>query len=121
MSLSSIFIGSPLPILPKSCPSFTSISSPYRPPSHVSTTDNGGAVGLNIECSSRPQKKATAHHRKTRPRKTQAWDIKRKLAVYPPMPELPPDFTILSTGQLDVVDVNVSDVVEVEVEEVTSV
>ncbi|BBG95947.1 plastid-specific 50S ribosomal protein 6 [Prunus dulcis] len=26
----------------------------------------GGGTGLMIECSSRPQKKATAHHRKTR-------------------------------------------------------
>ncbi|CAB4303110.1 unnamed protein product [Prunus armeniaca] len=36
----------------------------------------GGGTGLMIECSSRPQKKATAHHRKTRPRKTQPWDVK---------------------------------------------
>ncbi|KAK2995567.1 hypothetical protein RJ640_014964, partial [Escallonia rubra] len=27
--------------------------------------------------SSRPQKKATAHHRKTGPRKTKPWDVRR--------------------------------------------
>ncbi|KAL6983064.1 hypothetical protein U1Q18_016456 [Sarracenia purpurea var. burkii] len=48
-----------------------------------------------IECSSRPQKKATAHHMKTRPRKTQPWDIRRKPAVYPPLPSLPPDWTLV--------------------------
>ncbi|KAH7524848.1 large ribosomal subunit protein cL38 [Ziziphus jujuba] len=52
--------------------------------------------GLVIECSSRPQKKATAHHRKTRPRKTQPWDVKRKPTVYPPLPPLPPEWTLLS-------------------------
>lgn len=56
----------------------------------------GGGGGLVIECSSRPNKKGTAHHRKTRPRKTQAWDIKRKPTVYAPLPPLPPDWTPLS-------------------------
>uniref|UniRef100_A0A5B7CBT1 50S ribosomal protein 6, chloroplastic n=1 Tax=Davidia involucrata TaxID=16924 RepID=A0A5B7CBT1_DAVIN len=53
----------------------------------------GGGGGLVIECSSRPQKKGTKHHMKTRPRKTQPWDIKRGPTVYPPLPSLPPDWT----------------------------
>ncbi|KAF3447425.1 hypothetical protein FNV43_RR12611 [Rhamnella rubrinervis] len=57
---------------------------------------SGGGCGLVIECSSRPQKKATAHHRKTRPRKTQPWDVKRKPTVYAPLPPLPPDWTVVS-------------------------
>ncbi|GAB2228829.1 hypothetical protein Droror1_Dr00022960 [Drosera rotundifolia] len=55
----------------------------------------GGVTGLVIECSSRPQKKATAHHMKTRPKKSQPWDIKRKPTVYPPLPPLPPDWTLV--------------------------
>ncbi|KAG0448613.1 hypothetical protein HPP92_027761 [Vanilla planifolia] len=52
-----------------------------------------------IECSSRPKKKATAHHMKTRPKKTQPWDIKRKgPTVYPPLPPLPPEVTIVSAA-----------------------
>ncbi|KAF8404796.1 hypothetical protein HHK36_009685 [Tetracentron sinense] len=50
--------------------------------------------GVVIECSSRPQKKATAHHMKTRPRKSQPWDIKRRPTVYAPLPPLPPDYTL---------------------------
>ncbi|KAI4316065.1 hypothetical protein L6164_024082 [Bauhinia variegata] len=57
----------------------------------------GGGVAMEIECSSRPNKKATAHHMKTRPRKTQPWDIKRKPTVYPPLPPLPPDWTLVSS------------------------
>lgn len=53
-------------------------------------------VGLVIENSSRPQKKATAHHMKTRPRKTQPWDVNRKPTVYPPLPPLPPDWSLVS-------------------------
>jgi 50S ribosomal protein 6 len=53
---------------------------------------------MSIECSSRPQKKATAHHRKTRPRKSQPWDIKRKPTVYAPLPPLPPDWTLVSSS-----------------------
>lgn len=56
-----------------------------------------GGVGLVIECSSRPQKKATAHHIKTRPRKTQPWDIRRcGPTVYPPLPPLPPEWTLVT-------------------------
>ena len=56
-----------------------------------------GGPGLVIECSSRPQKKATAHHRKTRPRKTAAWDIKRKPTVYAPLPPLPAEWAFASS------------------------
>ncbi|KAK9061430.1 hypothetical protein SSX86_018611 [Deinandra increscens subsp. villosa] len=52
--------------------------------------------GLTIECSSRPQKKATAHHRKTRPKKTQPWDRNRGPAVYPPLPALPPEWSFVT-------------------------
>ncbi|KAL5559872.1 hypothetical protein UlMin_036083 [Ulmus minor] len=55
-----------------------------------------GGGGLVIECSSRPQKKATAHHRKTRPRKTQPWDVNRKPTVYAPLPQLPPEWVFAS-------------------------
>ncbi|RZS16691.1 hypothetical protein BHM03_00048725 [Ensete ventricosum] len=54
----------------------------------------GGWMG--VECSSRPQKKATAHHMKTRPKKTQPWDVRRKgPTAYPPLPVLPPDWTLV--------------------------
>ncbi|GMH03222.1 hypothetical protein Nepgr_005061 [Nepenthes gracilis] len=59
----------------------------------------GGGCGCGmvmIECSSRPKKKATSHHKKTRPRKTQAWDIRRRPTVYPPLPALPPDWTLVA-------------------------
>ncbi|CAN6864378.1 unnamed protein product [Brassica oleracea var. botrytis] len=62
---------------------------------------NGGGLGMVIECSSRPQKKSTAHHRKTRPKKTQPWDIKRKPTVYAPLPPLPPDWTPLAFSSDD--------------------
>eukprot|EP00252_Welwitschia_mirabilis_P014267 TRINITY_DN31385_c0_g1_i1.p1 TRINITY_DN31385_c0_g1~~TRINITY_DN31385_c0_g1_i1.p1 ORF type:complete len:147 (+),score=28.38 TRINITY_DN31385_c0_g1_i1:187-627(+) len=40
---------------------------------------------FTIECSSRPQKKATAHHNKTRPKKHQPYDKNRKGPTkYPP-------------------------------------
>ncbi|MFS7996861.1 putative ribosomal protein L6, chloroplast [Helianthus anomalus] len=54
---------------------------------------NGSSGGLMIECSSRPQKKATAHHRKSRPKKTQPWDKNRGPTVYPPLPELPSEWS----------------------------
>lgn len=76
-----------------------------NPPATALLGASGGTVrtearrsfgGLVIECSSRPQKKATAHHRKTRPRKTQPWDVKRKPTVYAPLPPLPTEWTLLS-------------------------
>ncbi|KAJ8453367.1 hypothetical protein Cgig2_008251 [Carnegiea gigantea] len=60
-----------------------------------------GGVGVMIECSSRPKKKATAHHIKTRPKKTHPWDIRRRPTVYPPLPPLPPDWTIVSPASSD--------------------
>ncbi|XP_051131069.1 50S ribosomal protein 6, chloroplastic [Andrographis paniculata] len=59
----------------------------------------GGGSGLVIECSSRPQKKATQHHMKTRPRKTRPSDIRRRPAVYPPLPPLPPDWSFVSKSE----------------------
>lgn len=60
-----------------------------------------GSGGLLIECSSRPQKKGTAHHMKTRPRKSQPWDIKRKPTVHPELPPLPPDWTVVIPAAAD--------------------
>ncbi|XAR62025.1 hypothetical protein NMG60_11016602 [Bertholletia excelsa] len=95
MLVSAVF-GSRMAVLPNSC-------------SLISGGIGGGAGGgatqavprvegnsLVIECSSRPQKKATKHHMKTRPRKTQPWDIRRKPTVYPPLPPLPPDWTFVT-------------------------
>ncbi|KAJ9682665.1 hypothetical protein PVL29_018563 [Vitis rotundifolia] len=56
----------------------------------------GGSAAV-IECSSRPQKKATSHHMKTHPHKTQPWDIKRPPTVYASLPPLPPKWTIVSS------------------------
>ncbi|TXG51806.1 hypothetical protein EZV62_024330 [Acer yangbiense] len=39
---------------------------------------------------------ATAHHRKTRTRKSQSWDINYKPTIYAPLLPLPPDWTFLS-------------------------
>ncbi|KAG8090662.1 hypothetical protein GUJ93_ZPchr0011g26996 [Zizania palustris] len=57
-----------------------------------------GGCALAVECSSRPQKKGTKHHMKTRPKKTQQWDIKRRPTQYPPLPQLPPDWTLVAAG-----------------------
>lgn len=47
-------------------------------------------ISLTIECSSRPKKKATAHHVKTRPKKHQPYDKNRKGPTkYPPLPRPP--------------------------------
>ncbi|KAH6766002.1 plastid-specific 50S ribosomal protein 6, partial [Perilla frutescens var. hirtella] len=81
MSVSAIF-GTRL-VLP---PPTTAASPPPR-------LAIGGGGGLVIECSSRPQKKATKHHMKTRPRKSRPSDINRRPTVYPPLPPLPPDWT----------------------------
>ncbi|XP_021754661.1 50S ribosomal protein 6, chloroplastic-like [Chenopodium quinoa] len=61
---------------------------------------NGGV--MIIECSSRPQKKGTAHHMKTRPKKTAAWELRRRPAVYPPLPPLPAEWTIVSSASEEV-------------------
>ncbi|KAJ0238552.1 50S ribosomal protein 6 [Hirschfeldia incana] len=62
---------------------------------------NGGGLGMVIECFSRPQKKSTAHHRKTRPKKTQPWEIERKPTVYDPLPLLPLDWNPLALSSDD--------------------
>ncbi|KAF5740105.1 50S ribosomal protein 6 chloroplastic [Tripterygium wilfordii] len=97
MSISSSIFGSPLLLPPK--PSLSSSSGIAKT---AQTTTGGTGFGLLIECSSRPQKKATAHHMKTRPRKSQPWDIRRKPTVYPPLPPLPSEWTLVSSGGDDV-------------------
>ncbi|KAF7101295.1 hypothetical protein CFC21_102670 [Triticum aestivum] len=59
----------------------------------------GGGCALSVECSSRPQKKGTKHHMKTRPKKTQRWDIKRRPIQYEPLPALPDDWTLVAAGE----------------------
>ncbi|KAG7602632.1 putative ribosomal protein L6, chloroplast [Arabidopsis thaliana] len=71
----------------------TVAASPVLRQFQVPKLGNGGGLGMVIECSSRPQKKSTAHHRKTRPKKTQPWDIKRKPTVYAPLPPLPAEWS----------------------------
>ncbi|KAM0826319.1 hypothetical protein ACQ4PT_068966 [Festuca glaucescens] len=61
----------------------------------------GGGCALSVECSSRPQKKGTKHHMKTRPKKTQQWDIKRRPTQYPPLPALPEDWTLVAAGETE--------------------
>ncbi|CAN4122464.1 unnamed protein product [Withania somnifera] len=90
MSASAIF-GLQMAVLPRA--STTGFSSGATTRLEVSPRSVGGLV---IECSSRPQKKATAHHKKTRPRKTQAWDIRRGPTVYAPLPPLPPEWSFAS-------------------------
>lgn len=47
-------------------------------------------ISLITECSSRPRKKATAHHVKSRPKKHQPYDKNRKGPTkYPPLPRPP--------------------------------
>ncbi|OIT36361.1 PREDICTED: 50S ribosomal protein 6, chloroplastic [Nicotiana attenuata] len=89
MSASAIF-GLKMAVLPRS--STVSTTGFYGGASKLEAAPKS-VGGLAIECSSRPQKKATAHHKKTRPRKTQAWDIRRGPAVYPPLPTLPPEWS----------------------------
>ena len=74
----------------------TVAASPALRQFQIPKLGNGGGLGMVIECSSRPQKKSTAHHGKTRPKKTQPWDIKRKPTVYAPLPPLPPDWSPLA-------------------------
>ncbi|KAH7689822.1 Ribosomal protein L6 chloroplast protein [Dioscorea alata] len=68
----------------------------------MTTTKQVVNKGGVIECSSRPKKKATSHHIKSRPKKTQPWDIRRKgPTLYPPLPLLPPDWTLVSSHDAD--------------------
>ncbi|KAM5575140.1 50S ribosomal protein 6, chloroplastic [Rosa sericea] len=98
MSVSALMLG----------PQLLSMPVPLRNPSATAAFGvtqmapslcGGSGGGLVIECSSRPQKKATAHHRKTRPRKTAAWDVKRKPTVYAPLPPLPADWVFLASSE----------------------
>ncbi|KAJ9186881.1 hypothetical protein P3X46_002407 [Hevea brasiliensis] len=70
MSISSIF-GSPMLFLPKLTPNKPP-NSQIQPPQIG--TGYGGGGGLLIE-----------------PRKSQLWDVRRKLTVYHPLSPLPPD------------------------------
>ncbi|KAK4434279.1 50S ribosomal protein 6, chloroplastic [Sesamum alatum] len=90
MSVSAIF-GARLVLPPPS-----SAATKALPPQRLSVGGGNGGCGLLIECSSRPQKKATKHHMKTRPRKTRPSDIRRGPTVYPPLPPLPPEWTLVS-------------------------
>ncbi|KAF5739824.1 hypothetical protein HS088_TW12G01035 [Tripterygium wilfordii] len=94
MSISSSIFTSLIFLPPK--PSLSSFSGIIA--KTIQTTRGGNGFGLLIEGSWRPQKKATAHHMKTRPRKSQPWDIRRKPAVYPPLPSLPSEWTLVSSG-----------------------
>ncbi len=59
--------------------------------SSSSRRGNGMAFVLRIECSSHPQKKATAHHNKSRPKKHQPYDKNRKGPTkYKRLPKPPP-------------------------------
>ncbi|GER31139.1 50S ribosomal protein 6 [Striga asiatica] len=89
MSVSALF-GSRLVLPPPSAAVTRAAPQPRR------LAVDGGGFGLAIECSSRPQKKSTAHHMKTRPRKTRPSDIKRRPTVYPPLPPLPPEWSFAS-------------------------
>ncbi|KAH7567586.1 hypothetical protein ACOSP7_010434 [Xanthoceras sorbifolium] len=91
MSISS-FLGTQITVVSN----FGSKTTPVR---GNGNSNNDGLV-VTIECSSRPTKKATAHHMKTRPRKTQPWDVNRKPTVYAPLPPLPPDWTLLSDDNI---------------------
>ncbi|KAK7282943.1 hypothetical protein RIF29_12080 [Crotalaria pallida] len=89
MSVSAIF-GTRVVMMPSNSSSSFVKSTPIP----IRENDHCG-FGMVIECSSRPKKKGTAHHIKTRPRKTQPWDIKRKPTVYPPLPPLPPEWSVV--------------------------
>ncbi|KAK4745655.1 hypothetical protein SAY87_011967 [Trapa incisa] len=91
MSISTLF-GCPVAVSPVS-------SLAVRIGGMVQPSPRTSSGGIAIECSSRPKKKATAHHMKTRPKKTRPWDIRRKPTVYPPLPLLPPDWTLVSGGE----------------------
>ncbi|KAG0589692.1 hypothetical protein M758_1G038100 [Ceratodon purpureus] len=70
----------------------TPLSSATPSRSCSTGTGNGnGASLLRIECSSHPQKKATAHHNKSRPKKRNPYDKNRHgPTVYKRLPKAPP-------------------------------
>ncbi|KAJ7534455.1 hypothetical protein O6H91_13G095600 [Diphasiastrum complanatum] len=75
-------------------PSRSSGRSSFPPPA---------AFPMSITCSSRPQKKATAHHVKTRPKKHNPYDKNRKGPTkYPRLPKPPPVWS-LDTSDVDLI------------------
>lgn len=67
-----------------------------------SRSSNGSNGALRIECSSHPQKKATAHHNKSRPKKRNPYDKNRQgPTVYKRLPKPPPIWGF-DTSDLDV-------------------
>ncbi|PIN21093.1 hypothetical protein CDL12_06217 [Handroanthus impetiginosus] len=95
MSISAFF-GTRLVVPPPSA-----ATKAVPPPQRLAIGGGYGRSGLVIECSSRPQKKATKHHMKTRPRKTSLSDIRRRPTVYPPLPPLPSEWSFVSEGTSD--------------------
>ncbi|GAV82989.1 hypothetical protein CFOL_v3_26440 [Cephalotus follicularis] len=96
MSISSIF-SSQILLAPNSSSSTMLFTHTQTKSTPIVGGGGHGVGGLVVECSSRPQKKATTHHLKTRPRKTQPWDVKRKPTVYAPLPLLPLDWTLVAS------------------------
>ncbi|KAL9143929.1 hypothetical protein ABFS82_14G265900 [Erythranthe guttata] len=92
MSVSAIF-GSRVVLPPSSAAVATKA---IAPPQRLAVGGGHGGTGLVIECSSRPQKKGTKHHMKTRPRKTRLSDIRRAPTNYPPLPPLPSEWSLVS-------------------------
>ncbi|KAE8684547.1 50S ribosomal protein 6 [Hibiscus syriacus] len=76
-------------------PEFSALDWPRRLESDVVSRDD---LIISSEIKMVKHKKATKHHMKTRPRKTQPWDVRRKPTVYAPLPALPPDWTFVSSG-----------------------
>ncbi|XP_030552264.1 protein IN CHLOROPLAST ATPASE BIOGENESIS, chloroplastic [Rhodamnia argentea] len=95
MSIFAVY-GTRVPVAPS--PLAGSASSKEAPRIAGGESISGGGMGSTVECSSRRNKKATARHIETRPRKSQAWDIRRKPTVYAFLPPLPPDWTRASSG-----------------------
>uniref|UniRef100_A0A7N0V057 Uncharacterized protein n=1 Tax=Kalanchoe fedtschenkoi TaxID=63787 RepID=A0A7N0V057_KALFE len=58
------------------------VGVPMAPAAGIAASGEKAPAPARVECSSRPQKKATKHHMITRPKKTQPWDVKRKPTVY---------------------------------------
>lgn len=99
MSVSALF-GSKL-VLPPPCAAATKATPP---PQRLAVGGGHGGAGLVIECSSRPQKKGTKHHMKTRPRKTCPSDRRHGPPVYPPLPPLPSEWSLVSDDSTAVSD-----------------
>ncbi|KAL6527315.1 hypothetical protein OROGR_016405 [Orobanche gracilis] len=90
----SVILGSRLVIPPPS--SYATRIAPPQTSERLAVCGGDGGCSLAIECSSRPQKKATKHHMKIRPRKSRPSDIRRVPTVYSPLPPLPPEWSLVS-------------------------